>query len=93
MVADQITWETPPPSKKGGRGTRKWPQRLAALRERPGEWAKFGPYATAAVASGSVRLIAKWDDIDQFETAVRNIDRESWLFVRFVGIERHEAAS
>lgn len=83
--------ELPPASEKEG-ATRGRPDRLlgiaAALRERPGEWAIIGTYAsprtamnTAANArAGSYAMRAFGPG---FETAVRDCD----LWVRYVGGE------
>lgn len=88
MSSESLTWEAPPPKVQGGSRPGAWSERLLACEERPGEWAKFGPYATAMASSGKFPMIRRAASRLGLPGAVemtsRTIDGEAWLFMRYV---------
>lgn len=48
-MAEEVTWEEPPPSGRGTRGT-KYQAQIDALKANPGQWAKVIERRTAASA-------------------------------------------
>ena len=70
--------EGPPP-----RGPRMvWPQRLAPLRENPGMWARFGPYAVETTGH-QVAAIKGGRYGPGFDAYRRAEDRQDWIYVSF----------
>jgi hypothetical protein len=83
-MTDEIVWEDPPVNVAGRKGV--WIERLAPLRDRPGEWAKF-PDTNAGLAHNikSGRLVGV--EAGEFETrAIRQgKSGKCDVYVRFVG--------
>lgn len=82
---DEIVWEDPPLSHAGPTGPR-WADRLAPLRERPGEWANLGrhnPNYVTQINQGSLTGI----EPGEFEAVGRRSsgDGKRDLYVRYIG--------
>lgn len=76
-----------PPAHKGGRPVGSASERIAAaLREKPGQWAKLGAYENTNVASARASQIrggrfTAWQPAGAFEVTCRGGD----LWARYVG--------
>jgi hypothetical protein len=81
-----IVWEDPPPAMSGGHRL-VWADRLAPLRERPGEWANLGEHNTSIavrIRQGRAGSCAP----GEFEATVRHADSgrgRGTIYVRYVG--------
>jgi hypothetical protein len=75
----ELKWESPEPPKSGFKG--KWPAILAALKERPMEWALVAEDTAASNASRLKR------DYPGFEFTVREVrdNRAAKLYARWLG--------
>lgn len=84
---EEIVWEDPPESPHGGGSGRVWADRLAPLRERPGQWANLGRRQSSTITQirqGRYAGIAAGD----FEAEGREYDKATNLltvYVRYVG--------
>lgn len=63
---------------------------VAALRERPGEWARVGVYATPGSAHSLARQIKRatlnaWAPAGAFEAVGRTVKGEHRVYARYVG--------
>lgn len=77
-------WEDPP--RTVGRPA-VWPDRLAPLRERPGDWMNMGVHSASIAHAIKTGKVAGAEP-GEFEATVRNVDPETkkaTLYVRFVG--------
>lgn len=74
-------WSSPPPRK---RGNEVWASRLAPVRERPGEWAKFGPFSYLGTSHqvAKIKRGVYGSGFDAYRTAIAGKD---WIFVCFAG--------
>lgn len=76
-----MTWEEPPPP----RG-HIWRTALVEVAERPGEWAKFGPYTPDSI--GKIQSNVRHHGVRlgfDMETTTRRVAHEAFLYVRCVG--------
>ncbi len=74
----ELTWEDPPVRVRGS-----WTALLDALRERPGEWAKFGPYADAAQVAKDLRRGRRGNAMPgEFEIESHRIEHEGFVYLR-----------
>lgn len=81
----EIKWEAPPSSRAGAR--RAWADRLAPLRDRPGEWANVGRN-WQALASNITRGRIAGIPAGEYEAVARNSDRATGacdVYVRYIG--------
>lgn len=58
-----------------------WQSRLEPLTDRPGEWARFGPFAPGAQAI--VKRIRDGAYGPGFESCRRRIEGQDWIFVKY----------
>jgi len=90
MSGDEIEFvNAPPPDRRGPIG--EWSGRLAILRGRPGEWARF-PQGSATSASQTVHRLKARGRVSyggakpgEFEATQRTLDGETFVYVRYVG--------
>lgn len=77
-----IVWEDPPTKSRYG----AWAERLAPLRERPGEWAKFGKANSSTVTNINRGRLS---GITAGDYEARGVDQqrngECTLYVRYLG--------
>ncbi len=91
-MAAEMVWETPPPSRAPGRdGGVNRSEFVAALRARPGEWARypttFRTPQNGANAAGSARI-----KFPGTEWVSRKIDSDCIVFGRWVGPDSEKDA-
>lgn len=80
---DEIEWEEPPPIKRDRRVPGKTQRFIAALRERPGEWAVYRRDHSTAPAG----KYSKYPDV-QWSVRKNDTDPPTWtLYARWVGKE------
>ena len=83
----EIVWEDPPTTTRAPSHHGVWAERLAPLRDRPGEWAKVGRVHSATalkIKRGQMLGIPA----GEFEATLRDVDRtenKGTLYVRYVG--------
>lgn len=95
--SDELVWEAPPNAGRSHRErTGEMAERLAPLRDRPGEWAKVpnpteGPnaanHAAQAIRGGEYQGIM----VGEFEATTRMVDGQRLLWARYVGDDAERA--
>lgn len=83
-----VVWEDPPPVRSGP-GSRVFPEEVeAALRARPGQWARVRAFSRRTSASSVATRFRNGKthlNKDEWELAARRVDGGSALWARFVG--------
>lgn len=64
-----------------------WEERLEALRERPQEWARFGPYPAGTAYVMRTRLTRRYSDFEftARKTSPSGDQKRAFLFARYLG--------
>ena len=87
MSDDEIVWEDPPPSSRGGR--LPWGDRLKPLIERPNEWAQVTTFPTGAAArsiAGTLRQGKGTVPEGKWEFTARELeDGRGAVYARYLG--------
>lgn len=79
----EIEWSEEGPPDPGHAGMPSWDSRLEAIKERPGVWAKFGPYQNSSITR-TVRNAAERVG-GEFEYTTRKREDEQYdVWVRFL---------
>lgn len=90
-----IVWETPPTSQSGPRQL-DLVEFAQALRERPGEWARWPRPITGNAASAAATRVnagfGVFGDRGNYEAVTRTVDGQRIAFVRYIGEAREGAA-
>ncbi len=86
-----ITFEEPPQPRKGG-GSVLHAQAAAALRARPGQWARIGTYSNSGSASSMVQTIRMartraYEPAGAFEAVSRTVKGVHGVWARYKGGE------
>jgi hypothetical protein len=80
MSEIEIVWQDPPPKAS----TSVWAERLAPLRERPGEWARIREAQPAQISGLRQRLVRTAALKDVFEFRSHKVsDTQAELYARF----------
>jgi hypothetical protein len=89
-MSDDVKWEDPPATT---RGTGKWRELLAPLRERPGEWANLGVHTLTSARS--IRLgHVSGAEAGEFEAVTRGQkDSKATIYARYIGKPDLKAAA